>query len=130
MSIEPIEKVDGIGEGWIKVNFDGAFKGNLRIIGTGCVIKDAKDNILILGAKHLPDGTNDAAKCMAVIFALLLARKCEEKKVLLQVDSHLVINGITKGKMESWHLDKFTRRIKRLLGDFEEFKVTQTKRRK
>ena len=39
-------------------------------------------------------------------------------------DSEIIMNGIKKGKMEAWHLDQSIRKIKELLLDFEDFKVS------
>lgn len=34
-----------------------------------------------------------------------------------------MVNGITRGRMEAWHLDKHIRRMKNPLNGFEDFKV-------
>ena len=42
----------------------------------------------------------------------------------LEGDSNIIINGIKKGKMESWHLDKHINQIKCLLTEFEDFRIS------
>lgn len=51
-----------MGKSWINIQFNGAAKGNLGCSGIGCAILVAEDNILALGAKALPIGTNNVAE--------------------------------------------------------------------
>ncbi|XP_059075024.1 uncharacterized protein LOC131875037 [Cryptomeria japonica] len=47
---------------WIKINFDGASKGNLRTSRVGVVTRNDKGVILFKGARRLQDGTNNEAE--------------------------------------------------------------------
>ncbi|XP_057872372.2 uncharacterized protein LOC131078634 [Cryptomeria japonica] len=114
--------------GWTKINFDVASRGNPGISGAGVIARDEKGSILALGAKRLVDGTNNEAECQAAIEAILLAKKMEVKKIHLEGDSQLVVNGIARGKMEAWNLDKHIRRMNNLLNGFEDFKVSHVLR--
>ncbi|XP_059067838.1 uncharacterized protein LOC131858570 [Cryptomeria japonica] len=74
-------------KGWIKVNFDGASRGNLGISRVGVIARDEYGSILAFGAKRLVDGTNNEAECQAAIEAILLEKKLDAKKLHLEGDS-------------------------------------------
>lgn len=40
-------------DGWTKINFDGASKGNTGPSGIGCVARDSNGGILMLEAKRI-----------------------------------------------------------------------------
>ncbi|XP_059064994.1 uncharacterized protein LOC131857025 [Cryptomeria japonica] len=81
-------------KGWIKINFDGASRGNPGPSGVGVIARDVRGNTLAIGAKRLVDGTNNVAKCQAALEAILMAGKLGVKKLHLEGDSQVVVNGI------------------------------------
>lgn len=74
------------------------------------------------------DGSNNVVECQAVLEVILMAKNLGVKKLHLEGDSQIVVNGIARGQMEAWHLDKHVRRMKLLLCGFEDFKVTHVLR--
>ena len=52
--------------GWYKLNFDGAARGNPRIVGIGCIINDDCRNWVGKLATPLPPTTNNLAELEAV----------------------------------------------------------------
>lgn len=53
-----------------------------------------------------------------------LGAKIGCKRIHLEGDSEIIINGIKRGNMEAWHLDQSIQQIKELLLDFDDFKVS------
>ncbi|XP_059078060.1 uncharacterized protein LOC131876634 [Cryptomeria japonica] len=102
--------------------------GNPGISKVGVIARDEYGSILAFGAKRLVDGTNNEAECQAALEAILLAKKLDVKKLHLEGDSQIVMNGIVKGRMEAWHLDKHIRRMNLLLCGFDDFKVSHVLR--
>ena len=45
---------------WIKINFDGASKGNKGLFGARAIARNANGEVIVFAAKHLKDGTNMA----------------------------------------------------------------------
>ncbi|XP_057855381.2 uncharacterized protein LOC131065033 [Cryptomeria japonica] len=93
-------------KGWIKINFDGASRGNPGASGVGVIVRDDRGNMLAIGAKRLVDGTNNVAECQAALEEILMAGKLGVRKLHLEGDSQVVVNGIARGRMEAWFLDK------------------------
>ncbi|XP_059067599.1 uncharacterized protein LOC131858386 [Cryptomeria japonica] len=108
----------------VLVNFDGTSRGNLGVSGVGVIAQDECGNTLAIGAKRLVDGLNNKAECQAAIEAILMAKNLGVKKLHLEGDSQIVVNGIGRGHMKAWQLDKHIRRMKLLLYGFEDFKVS------
>lgn len=61
------------------------------------IAHDDRGNTLAIGAKRLVDGTNNIAECHAALEAILMAGKLGVKKLHLEGDSQVVVNGIARG---------------------------------
>ncbi|XP_057863873.1 uncharacterized protein LOC131071919 [Cryptomeria japonica] len=84
-------------KGWIKINFDGASRGNPGPSGVGVIARDDHGNILAIAAKRMVDGSNNVAECQAAMEAILMVGKLGVKKLHLEGDSQVVVNGIARG---------------------------------
>ncbi|XP_059067586.1 uncharacterized protein LOC131858374 [Cryptomeria japonica] len=80
-------------KGWIKINFDGASRGNPGASGVGVIARNDRGNILAIGAKRLVDGTSNVAESHAALEAILMAGKLGVKKLHLEGCSQVVVNG-------------------------------------
>ncbi|XP_057827534.2 uncharacterized protein LOC131038938 [Cryptomeria japonica] len=72
---------------WIKINFDGASKGNPGTSGVGVVARDDNGFIIFKGAQHLQDGTNNEAKVQAAFLATKIALNMKVQRLHLEGDS-------------------------------------------
>jgi ribonuclease HI len=110
--------------GFIKINFDGASKGNPRPAGYGAVIRSSKGEILMLTAGYLGETTNNVAELTGLLQGLRHAVTLASHKVILEGDSQIVIQLITKilhgGNPQkispSWRLAGLLEDFKSLLG--------------
>lgn len=89
-------------EGWIKVNFDGAPKGNPGPSRVGVVAHDWKGKIVALGAQRLKDRTNNEAKAQAAYLVVDLANKLSISNLHLEGDTQIIINTIINGHSQIW----------------------------
>lgn len=62
-------------DGWTKINFNGASKGNLRPSSVGCVAMNSIRVKIGEGWQRLPDGPNNEFEAKAVVLVVLLARR-------------------------------------------------------
>ena len=68
------------------------------------------------------------AECEVAKEALVLRVKLGIRRVHLEGDSKIIINGIKKGKLESCHINKHISKIKGMLKEFEDFKISHVNR--
>ncbi|XP_009784324.2 uncharacterized protein [Nicotiana sylvestris] len=81
-------------QGWIKVNCDGASRGNPGRSSIGYALRDDEGDIKYACGKLIHDTTNNVAEALEIVEAL---KYCEEKgfaQVILQTDSLLLKNAI------------------------------------
>jgi hypothetical protein len=98
-------KWEALVEGWIKINFDEASKGNPRKSGAGCIIKDHLGETMAFGAVRLPNGTNNEAEFQATLLALKCAKRYGGDKIILEGDSMVVVQVVRNNLISAWHLE-------------------------
>lgn len=111
-------------QGCIKINFDGASRGNLSILGVGCVARDEEGIILFKGARMLHDETNNKVEVQVALLVVELAANMNVPKVHLEGDSKVVVDTIMKGVSLSWKLNKFITLICSKLNNFQDFCIS------
>ncbi|XP_059066687.1 uncharacterized protein LOC131857916 [Cryptomeria japonica] len=113
---------------WIKINFDGASKGNPGTSGAGVVARDDNRFILFKGAQRLQDGTNNEAEIQAAFLATKLPSNMKVQRLHLEGDSQIVVNAIARGNTPCWKLNRWVAMIREKLNTFVEFCVTHIRR--
>lgn len=91
----PRFKVDRViwefpGEGWLKVNTDGASRGNFGRSAIGCCVRDEKGDIVFAAEKKINETTNTKAEAMAIVEALRFCRMQQYPQVCIQTDLMLM----------------------------------------
>jgi hypothetical protein len=76
----------------IKLNFDGASKGNPGAAGYGVVFHNHLGHILLINAGSLGHTTNNATKLWGLIRGLQLAIEHNFTKLIVEGDSQIIIN--------------------------------------
>eukprot|EP00253_Pinus_taeda_P015440 PITA_15440 len=123
-------------EGFIKLNFDGAAKGNPGPASLGGIFRNGEGVTEWIYAEHGGTMTNNEAEFMAVYQGLKIARINGYRKLEIEGDSTLVINSIRKliqGKnwekvVKSWRSASIVRDIEEMLTRID-FKITSHVRR-
>jgi ribonuclease HI len=106
--------------GFIKMNFNGASKGNPELVGASRVIRDSGGIIIRVYVGSIGNSTNNAAKFGALELGLEILRREGLANVIVERDSTLVINTAKKlhcgTKVEKvlrhWHLAHSLQRIR------------------
>jgi ribonuclease HI len=92
-------------EGYIKLNFDGASKGNPGEAGYGTVFRDHQGHIVIISAGSLGHSTNNNAELWGLLNGLRIARANGFTKLIAEGDSQLIIN-ILRRMLNGVHPDR------------------------
>ncbi|XP_059078115.1 uncharacterized protein LOC131876678 [Cryptomeria japonica] len=90
--------------GWLKLNFDGASRGNPSPSGIGYVIRDHIGATLGKMAKLIPPDTNNIAEFKALQFGLIYCIKHGLNNILVEGDSEIAINAIKRKTTPNWRL--------------------------
>ncbi|XP_057816194.2 uncharacterized protein LOC131029647 [Cryptomeria japonica] len=105
--------------GWVKLNFDGASRGNPGPAGIGCCLHDEGGRELARIAKPIVFESNYKAKILALIEGLHLCQNRGIHNLAIEGDSTIIINGLRKGSLPDWKLNALLSRALGLLGDFK-----------
>lgn len=85
-------------EGWIKVNTDGACRGNPGRSAIGFCLRDEAGDLRYAQGLEITEGSNNEAEAIAIMEALKLCKALNYTQIWLQTDSMLLENII----MGSW----------------------------
>lgn len=117
---------------FVKLNFDGASKGNSGLTAFGGILQDEGGRLVGIFVGHCGDSSNNMSEMIALKKDLQLAIYLGVPKIQISEDSKLVINisqkiinGATPSKLvRSWRLESLTTRIK-VLQDHFPYAITQ-----
>ena len=82
--------------GFLKINIDGASKGNPGMAGFGEVIRDEQGRIKDIFHSDLGTTTNNMAELMALEQCLEILIELNLHNAIIEADSELVINAAKK----------------------------------
>ena len=111
---------------WIKVSFDSASRGNSGISRVGEISKNEWGDIVTFFVKHLRDDTTNIAEVQVALLAIKLGRKMGVNKILLEVDSKIIMDGIKRGSLQAWYLQDHIQEIRDVLYTFGNFQISHT----
>ncbi|GLJ37938.1 hypothetical protein SUGI_0772040 [Cryptomeria japonica] len=114
--------------GTIKVNFDGASRGNPRKSSYGAIMRDEFGNFV--GAKYGPLGinTNNMAEMAGLLAGLEWCVAHGFQDVEIEGDSQIILNGIAKQKFENWKLEAVRPNIQRACDSLNSFTLKHISR--
>jgi ribonuclease HI len=117
--------------GEIRLYTDGASRGNPGPAGAGIYITDATDQTLMEKSVFLGKTTNNVAEYQALIIGLELALQFSPQRLLVQMDSELIVRQLSgRYRVTSSHLLPLFRRARELLASFKEAHVAHIPREK
>ncbi|GLJ06374.1 hypothetical protein SUGI_0037500 [Cryptomeria japonica] len=87
--------------GWVKMNFDGASK---RRAGFGALIRDDFGRLLWLVAGPYEIASNNEAELKGLKVGLAMCVEKGMEKVVIEGDSQVILNRISKGRFPNWRL--------------------------
>ncbi|XP_043699928.1 uncharacterized protein Mb2253c-like [Telopea speciosissima] len=87
----------------VKINVDGACKGNPGVGGGGGgIVRDKEGVVIAAFSKFYGDYTNTIAELRALNDGLKLCAKLEATGIVVNSDSKVTIQSIAKGRCGSW----------------------------
>ena len=106
-------------QGWHKINFDGASKGNHRIIGCEIVIKNEQG--YSIGAMAIPIGvqTNHIAEASSTLYDLSYAISLNLNKIWLEGDFLNIVNCLNKVSHPSQTIQNITSKAIHIINSFD-----------
>ncbi|XP_059078016.1 uncharacterized protein LOC131876594 [Cryptomeria japonica] len=109
---------------WVKLNFDGACRGNPGQAGFGAVIRNKEGNVVSGTYGYIGHATNNEAKIRALEVGLLLCKEIGLTNIQVEGDSQIIINGVTNDKLLNWKLSKWLLHIHSLLQAIKPYEIT------
>lgn len=94
------------------LNSNGSSLGNPGRAGIGYILRTDSGSFVGAGTTFVGKTTNNIAKLMALKVELLMDVRVNACRLIIQLDSQLVVNSINKGKAVEW-------RHRRLLDDIQ-----------
>lgn len=105
---------------WIKLNFDGASRGNPGIAGLGFILRDHKGQWLAQRAKPLGHTTNNLAELEAVKEGLTLCNRIKIRKLIIEGDSQIILNALRKRTTPNWRINSSLEEAIKKIDNIEE----------
>ncbi|XP_075083401.1 uncharacterized protein LOC142167142 [Nicotiana tabacum] len=102
-------------EGWIKVNTDGASRGNHGRRSISFVLRDEDGDVIYALGREVPPATNNEAEALAILEALRYCVDHRFTQFWLQTDSMIMKNVLNGNWMPPWNITKYVEEIKNLI---------------
>lgn len=114
-------------QGTIKLNYDGADKGNLGSTGFGGAFRNAQGEILWIYEGNIDTSTNNTTELHGLEHEITIAKHCKFSPLIIEGDSTLAMQvsrklqkGMDTAKVsDNWHLNKMLQRIKNNIESME-----------
>ena len=113
---------------WYKINFDGASKGNPRIIGCGIIIRNMNGDRVCGMAIPIGVQTNHVVEASTALYGLSHPKSLNLNKIWLEGDSLNIINCLNKVSKPSQTINNITGKAIDLINSFENCVVTHNYR--
>ena len=113
-------------EGYWKLNFDGASRGNPGPSGFGACIRNLDGNVVAITISPLPINTNNMAEAQALLAGLTLAKQGNFQLLHIEGDSSVIINACIHRNIFSWKLKYILIQIWRLLDECMDVSISHT----
>ncbi|XP_021800463.1 uncharacterized protein LOC110744764 [Prunus avium] len=91
-------------EGLIKINVDGAWHKNTMHGAVGCVIRDNRGNLIGGASSFTVRSSPEEVEAEAILEGLKLARTMHLQHIVVESDSKVVIESISKKKLMLWRI--------------------------
>ncbi|XP_049348974.1 uncharacterized protein LOC125813528 [Solanum verrucosum] len=115
-------------EKWVKLNTDGSALNNPGSIGAGGVLRNHMGELLLAFSVPLGEGTNNQAEVEAALFGLTWCAQLNYNKVILEVDSQLLVDYFLNKQISPWSISSQMQRLQQLSSNFPQIKCIHTLR--
>ncbi len=110
--------------GWMKANFDGSNKGNLRKARCDEVLRDHYSRVVDAIAIPIGQSTGHKAKATKFLFMIRMDVEYEFPNLWLEGDSLNIVNMLNSKSMISWSIEGSIMEIKDLIKNFGNVIIT------
>ncbi|XP_075087486.1 uncharacterized protein LOC142169517 [Nicotiana tabacum] len=100
---------------WIKVNIDGASRGNSGRSSIGYVLRDEEGDVIFALGREIPHTTNNEAEAIAILKAMRYCVDHRVTHVMLQTDSMLLKNVLEGKWVAPCNVNGYVEEIKMLM---------------
>ena len=104
---------------WLKLNFDGASKGNPGIAGYGVVIRNSIGDFFSHMAIPLGCQSNHVTKASATLYGLMLAKDLNLVNIWIEGDSLNIINCLKNTNPPSWTISNIIAKARKIINSFQ-----------
>ncbi|KAK4733775.1 hypothetical protein R3W88_008036 [Solanum pinnatisectum] len=109
---------------WVKINTDGSALNNPGIIGAGGIIRNKNGELILAFATPLGEGTNNQAEVEAAILGLSWCVNLRYDKVILEVDSQLLVDWFKNSTAATWSLYSQMQKLQHIATELTQVKCT------
>ncbi|XP_059065053.1 uncharacterized protein LOC131857052 [Cryptomeria japonica] len=109
---------------FLKLNFDGASKGNPGRSGAGRVLTDQNGLIVKAASYRLPNGSNNLIEARELLEVVKIASNMGLSKLHIGGDSQIITSGLISKKVTNWELQFVLGEVWNLLLRFDDFKIS------
>lgn len=110
---------------------DGGARGNPGPAGAGACLEDKEGRHVSEAYRYLGETTNNVAEYSALILGLKEALKHRPKKLLIRLDSQLVVRQLEGSyRVKQPHLLELFHQVQNLLGKFPQYEIEHIPREK
>jgi ribonuclease HI len=102
-------------QGRMKLNCDGAAKGNPGISAAGCVLRDHEGNVVWALAKFLGMKTNMVAEVSALFYGLVQCTQQQQGSVDIELDSKMLVDMLLHKASVPWQCAHMIHQIQVML---------------
>ena len=115
--------------GWMKMNFDGAIFREKSLAGLGCIIRNDKGLVMAAFTQIIPLPTSvETVEVLATHSAIGFAQELSLDQIILEGDSEITINALSKGGWESSSFGHIIKDIKSFAAAFNSLSFSHTRR--
>ncbi|KAL2227910.1 UNVERIFIED_CONTAM: putative ribonuclease H protein [Sesamum indicum] len=109
--------------GWIKINTDGASKGNPGRAGAGGIARDEEGAVILAFYEVLGETNNTFAEVFALFKALQLCQTENIPRIWIEVDANCILHLVQQSEKAHWPLKHMLTHIRLMLKKVE-YKIT------
>ncbi|WMV32842.1 hypothetical protein MTR67_026227 [Solanum verrucosum] len=113
-------------EVWVKLNTDGSALSNPGKIGAGGILRDSNGKLIFSYSALLGEGNNNQAEVEAAIFGISWCVHLNYHKIILEVDSQLLVDWLLAKSVPAWNIAPQIQKIQMLTTHFSHFKCIHT----
>ncbi|KAH0644828.1 hypothetical protein KY284_032712 [Solanum tuberosum] len=115
-------------DAWVKLNTDRSALSNPGKIGAGGILRDSNGKLLFTYSAPLGEGTNNQEEVEADTFGISWCVHINYHKVILEVDSQLLVDWLLAISAPSWNITSQMQKLPMLTTHISHFKCIHTLR--